>query len=179
MSYPAEIVRRKVEADLELGYSREELARLYGIHRDTLLALTKGTTDRVINSTALKVLNLSLLPGQSGEVPALGTRRRLRSLVADGHTASELTRWLIEHGYEVGPVWVKRIVATDQHKHVMADRARGVEALFEALCMCPGTSLHNVRQSAAKGWPRPLAWDEEMIDSPRARPRVPKTRRAV
>lgn len=93
-------------------------------------------------------------------VTAVGARRRLQALVAIGYSQTDLAEQLHLHRgtlahwcYDVPP-----------HKW------RAVAALFTRLQLVPGTSQRARAHARKRGWPPPLAWDEETIDDETATP---------
>jgi DNA-directed RNA polymerase specialized sigma24 family protein len=53
---------------------------------------------------------------------------------------------------------------------VHRDTAAKVRALYNELSMTPGPSPRSRRLAKAKGWPPPLAFDDETIDDPDVQP---------
>lgn len=104
------------------------------------------------------------------QVDSLGTTRRLRALYALGWTSTEISARL-----DVSAARVSHLIAGRQSKVHHTTAAR-VDALYNALSMtvpqdAEHLTAHQVRvhdrqrrQSAAKGWAPPLAWDD--IDDP-------------
>lgn len=96
-----------------------------------------------------------------------GTRRRLRALFAIGYTARSLGGPL-----RVSPSRVSQI-ANGYWDQVHVDTAERVKVLFDRLCMTRPVGPVAERQrklAARKGWPSALAWDDDTIDDPKARP---------
>lgn len=96
-------------------------------------------------------------------VPAVGTQRRLKALAVMGWDFVEVGKRLGKGGDAVSKVarlstWVR------------PEMAEKVKALYDELSMLRGPSLGAATWARAKGWNPPLAWDEETIDDPRARP---------
>lgn len=90
---------------------------------------------------------------------ACGARRRLEALAFIGYTATDLAELLnleVGHfadGFDVPPY-----------------KFGAVDALFGRLQLLPGKSARARAEAAERGYAGPLAWDEETIDDPRARP---------
>ena len=95
-------------------------------------------------------------------VPSLGTARRLRSLVAAGHSWKQLSA---ELGLSL--TWTRRL-ALDEDGTIRRTTAERVEALFTRLALVPGDSPHAFTVARKNGWAPPLAWDD--IDDPEAEP---------
>jgi hypothetical protein len=98
-------------------------------------------------------------------VPNFGVRRRLRALQAAGWPVRALAA---ELGCSYGRV---SHMAGGLYGTVHRDTAAAVAALYDRLSMVPGPSLEAARRAAAAGWYPPLAWDDEDLDDPAARPR--------
>lgn len=94
-------------------------------------------------------------------VDATGTRRRLRALVALGWPSTYLkTR-----------IGAAHIIFTDSAV-VHPRTAARVRALYDELGGTLGPAPRSRTYAAAKGWPPPLAWDDDTIDDPAATPYV-------
>ena len=103
------------------------------------------------------------------DVPAVGTVRRLRALVALGYSPNALGKKLT---MAVGGV---RELLEAGHAAVDVAAARRITALFDELQMQPGPSAAAREHATERGWAAPLAWDEHSIDNPTAEPqRGPK-----
>lgn len=97
------------------------------------------------------------------QVDGTGTRRRLRALIAAGHSQSDLCTRL---GWPVGSV--NRIVS-GRTRRVTAGRHRETVALFQELQLIPGGSVQARARALRSRWALPFQWDEETIDDPHAR----------
>lgn len=106
-------------------------------------------------------------------VDATGTRRRLQALVATGWPQARLAE--LAH---LRRATVARIVH-GQHVTVHAGTARAVAELYDRVWdVPPPLGGHAEKIAAARArhvagrnrWPPPLAWDDDQLDNPRARP---------
>lgn len=100
-------------------------------------------------------------------VDAVGTARRLRALVRNGWT---LTAIAARMGVSVALVdrW-----AQNKTGHVYRATAVRVAALYDELWDVPGGSSRAASRAMRRGWPPPMAWDDDgpsNIDDPAARP---------
>src|SRR5205085_11515119 len=91
-----------------------------------------------------------------------GTVRRIRALAALGWPLDEL-------GARLGMTG-RNLARVPLQARVHRDTAAKVAVLYNELSMTPGPSPRSRRLAKAKGWPPPLAWDDETIDDPKARP---------
>jgi hypothetical protein len=95
-------------------------------------------------------------------VDATGTRRRIQALAAIGWSMGEQSRRLGWHESMAHSLTKRR--------WVIPGTAAKVAALYDELSMTPGTNLRARNEAARKGWAVPLAWDDDEIDDPAARP---------
>lgn len=96
-------------------------------------------------------------------VDSCGVHRRLRALQAIGWSATAIAAEL-----EVGRSAVNKL------KHAQRstpETVATISALYDRLSMIPGPHRQAARYAAAHGWAPPLAWDDDSIDDPAARPR--------
>lgn len=103
-----------------------------------------------------RVLGLSRVDGT-------GTARRLRALAAMGWPSHELAARL----------GVSREAVQQRTRETWpAERSTvgRVRDLYDALSMTPGPSERARRRAARLEWAPPLAWDDDTIDDPTARP---------
>ncbi|ORA23419.1 helix-turn-helix domain-containing protein [Mycobacterium aquaticum] len=172
----AEPARQHVNALVEAGVSRRHICRIAGLHRGDLATLMNGRGKRglapsrqIFRDKADRILAIPLpaaalhrlvSPGQF--VPAVGTLRRLRALVAIGYTQADLSRRI-----GILPTNGSRLFS-GKHTVVTAATALRVETLFNETQLIPGPSERARRRAADLGWPPPLAWDEDTIDDPAA-----------
>jgi hypothetical protein len=96
-------------------------------------------------------------------IDATGTQRRIRALMRIGWRYRDLEHWL-----GVGKCLHNLNRSDTRSVHV--DSARRVATVYNALSMTPGPSVKTRRLAEAWGWPSPLAWDDDAIDDPKARP---------
>ena len=133
---------------------------------------------KVDPETAKKVLAVSV-PKSVGEViaaarggefvPALGSRRRLQSLVAAGWPMIDLAAELGVRRSEID-----RLI--HHNERVRAHRHHEVVDLFNRLQFTRGRSPEAAEYARERNWPLPFQWDEDEIDEPDTRP-APGSRR--
>jgi transposase-like protein len=110
------------------------------------------------------------------QVPAVGTARRLQALAAVGWTQVDLAARLGVTQARVGHLM------NSLFPMVLPETAAAVSRVYDELCMVvptdpPPTRRGEVRvherarrQARRRGWVTALAWDEDAIDDPDARP---------
>lgn len=122
-------------------------------------------------AAALLAVNLDLAPG--APIDGTGTRRRLQALIRLGWSQSTLAARLGIVGTNLG----KTIHGV--HPKVYLATAQAVRDLYEELWDTPptpanryerGAVVRAIRYAEAHDWPPPLAWDDEALDDPTARP---------
>ena len=96
------------------------------------------------------------------KVDATGTRRRIHALMRLGWPADRLGAHLAVSGAAV-----REWTYTSKVRRSTAAR---VAELYDRLCWTPGPSTKTRARAVAAGWPPPLAWDDDTIDDPKARP---------
>lgn len=169
----AAIVRAHLSTVIAAGVKLSTVAHVTGCSKSTIRAIAEGRTKgcqqaialRVLAVTVEGVLNATALNPRA-HVPAIGACRRVRALQSIGHTF-DCIRAIA--GCDVSQVVESSSVALSTHQ--------GVVRAYNALSMTPGHSQHNRTWAARRGWPPPLAWDDDDLDDPNARPALtPKGR---
>jgi len=158
----AEPVRRHIMALQARGFSLSGIGTAAGVSAE-LVKYAARTAKRTHRKTAAKILAVR---EPAGLVDGTGTRRRLQALAALGWTFSDLaarlgyTRAVVHH-------WT-------QHETVTVATAAAARRLYDELWnqqAPPGMATTRNRNLAArKGWPPPMAWDDDLIDNPTATP---------
>lgn len=101
-------------------------------------------------------------------VDVTGTRRRLRALLAIGHSHSEMACRLGTTAQRLN------VVVHDTGPGTVTRRtAAGVRALYDQLWDVPGSSARARAVASTRGWVPPLGWDDDDIDDPAAVPARP------
>lgn len=95
---------------------------------------------------------------------ATGTRRRIQALIRMGWRYRDMDLWLSNDG-----ATTHNLNRADT-RVVHVDTARRVTEMYDALAMRTGPSARNRKLAEKWGWQGPLAWDDDTIDDPAARP---------
>lgn len=109
-------------------------------------------------------------------VDSVGLKRRVRALHRMGWRLEDIAR---EAGYTGNhpSSWLNNIMRHQKKVHLKT-HAR-ICGAYDRLCMKPGPSEHGRKIAIKRGWPPPLAWNDEDIDDPAARPQGVKDKRAA
>lgn len=172
---PARLHAKELQAT---GMGARRIAELAGTSRNNINCLIHGRPDRgtgpskkIHKDWANKLLAIPLpevphhLAAPRQVVPAIGTARRLQALMAIGYTQAFLSKAI---GF--APTNGCRLFHPERQNSVQAATARRVENLFNRLQLTPGPSTRARRFAQRNNWAPPLAWDEDTIDNPDARP---------
>lgn len=175
--------REHIRACMAAGIGTRRICEISGVSRSAVIALLYGKqragktptpSARIRPEVSAKLLAVRVsvdnLAGRA-LIDATGTRRRLQALVAIGWSRAELGRRI-----GVTPQNFTTLMTTGR---VTVRTAAAVSALYDEISMQPRTaddhggriSISRARRSAAAaGWVPPLAWDDEDIDDPAAKP---------
>ena len=146
------------------GMPQADIAAAASLARSTIHRYTQPNRKRIHADVAKRIL--AVTPGMpiskaAGFIPAAGTVRRIQALVAIGWPMRELsTRTGV----------AARNIAVNGRTWVTVETAALVEQLYDDLSMTPGPSRNARGFAADHGWHPPLAWDDETIDDPHAKP---------
>lgn len=161
--------REHVAALRAMGMSYRRIGELCGMHPDAVRATTHRF-HRITAQGAARLLAVSI-PAKPHEqaysghrLSAVGTMRRLQALIAIGHSQRE-----IAHKLGVLETNLFRLVNGNQTV-VTAERARQVEAIYDAMSTAPGHCTRALRKAQRRNYAPPMAWEGLEIDDPDARP---------
>lgn len=175
-------VREHVRQLMACGIGAARVAALAQVPRSSVGHLLYGDpargeapSRRIRTATAKRLLAVRfseayLAPGTA--IEAAGTRRRLQALMATGWSGRSLAKQLA-----MEPGHLHRILGG--RPAVTAATARRVRELYDRMWDQPppeatrGERISAVKtraHAARRGWPPPLAWDDDTIDDPDARP---------
>lgn len=156
---------------MNTGMTAPAIADATGISENTISnwlgKLRAGGTFR-LGARACYLLTEAKIP-ELGLVGAAVPRRMLQALARIGWSCDELTRRVRAHGKTIGTNTLHSIRAGNTQR-VRAWVANEITALYHELEMTPGQSDQTIRIAIARRWASPLAWDDDTIDDPKARP---------
>jgi hypothetical protein len=102
--------------------------------------------------------------GRPHTIPSVGTVRRIRALMAIGWSKHAI-------GAHMG-VSKNAVAQLLDRQRVTVRLATDVDRLYQELAHRPGPAKITATKTRLAGWAPPLAWDEDDIDDPAARPAV-------
>lgn len=151
------------------GMGDRRIAELAGVARNNVREVITGRPGRdrsakMLRRNANKILAVQPDPAPGTRIDACGTVRRLRALVAIGYTQTDLCArlgLLPGNGCQL---------FRGQRRFVTAATANRVRQLYDKLAMTPGPSDRARNHARKHRWAPPLAWDDETIDDPNAKP---------
>lgn len=178
---PGDQVRAHVATLRAAGMGRRQIAQVAGVAESTLTSLLYGRvtptgrrppTARVRKEIAAAIMSVetpTLAP--TAVIAAAGTHRRLQALVARGWSLNRLAKRL---------GWTRANLGQLLDRDAVIARTRAaVAALYEELWDlepdAPTPALRRgvtraKRMAQDRGWLPPMAWDDDTIDDPTARP---------
>ncbi|WP_145503194.1 hypothetical protein [Streptomyces sp. CFMR 7] len=171
----AEPVARHVRELMAAGVSYARIAAAAGVNVSTVNHLLYGRVHRprakrITIRNARLILAVDVSQVTTGRVDPTGTQRRLQALMAVGWPAVHLGHTLSLH-----PSYVRELQRRPQ---VYSTTAHAMAVAYNRLWNKQperhGISAQAANRSRnyarAKGWPPPAAWDDDVIDDPKAAP---------
>lgn len=174
-------VREHVRELQRQGMGRRRIGALAGVDQSMIWrlehgipSLGRGPTSKLRKATADRVLAVQAgldAVADSALIDATGTHRRIQALVAAGWSLSKIALRL--------GVQPANMSTTMSRTRLYASTVRAVRGLYDELWDCPSPAgtpgeraarTQAYRFAAERGWAPPLAWDDETIDDPEARP---------
>ncbi|WP_328313132.1 hypothetical protein OG432_24635 [Streptomyces sp. NBC_00442] len=152
-----------IEMLLASGMSQTLIARHADLAQGTISYLLSGRSKTCRRDQALRLLAVrpNSFDGISDR-PATGTTRRLRALIALGHTRQAIAA---ESGLHIATL----SFLLNGHWTVVDGRtADAVTLAYKSLGNRPGDCEPNRRRAARLSWGPPAAWDDDTIDDPAA-----------
>lgn len=156
--------REHVAALRSLGWTWEQIATEAGLSTCVAHQIGSGRTKRLRVESERALLSLPLEPRASQRsVDSTGTRRRVQALAWMGWPAREVA-------FRAGTTQRTLQTLILPRRRISFALARRVAAVYEDLCMTPGPSRITAGKARSAGFAPPLAWPDERIDDPKARP---------
>lgn len=152
--------RQHVQHLLDLGLTRESIARAAGVGPTVVGRLTTSPPPRLIDTRIAHALTtVTWRPTErQAVVLSVGARRRAQALAAIGWPMSDLAARV---GMTAGNLSVTIAHPRLSYRHWVA-----IRDVYDEWSMTPGPSRKTRQVAAARGWAPPLAWDDDTIDDP-------------
>lgn len=168
---PAKRVAEHIERLLASGFTRRGISETAGCSPTVIARILSGGQPTVQTRTAARLLavhpyRIHHRDRDHGFVPAIGARRRIQALLAIGHRHADITARIRAHGSQTQSQLVL-LQAGNLLERRTSDAVRGA---YNDLWATPGPSSRTRSRAAARGYAPPLAWDDDTIDDPAARP---------
>lgn len=158
---PGDAVKKHIDRLVRLGLSGESIARRADVAATTVRRIQAGHKTRV--HIARRIMAVTADNVSRG--PVIGTRRRIQALRRIGWPCSAIAK---AGGIDLATV--KELSREDCRATTTRRYIDAVAVAYDRLSMQLGPSVRTVTIATAHGWPPPLAWDDDKIDDPRARP---------
>jgi hypothetical protein len=149
------------------GMTLEEIAHEAGYPSQNWLHPAVYTSTQVRARTEERILAVKPRVG-NGLVDATGSRRRLQALAVMGWSLREVEKLC---DYRAPFLCTVRKGDVEQ---LRAISAASITSAYDSLAMRVGGSTQSKALAKRRGWVSPLAWDDEEIDDPAAKPHTPK-----
>jgi hypothetical protein len=149
------------------GFGVDLLATVLGVSDNTINGLINGgRTDRERAARIRTLTRQEILTAapERCHVPTIGAQRRVHALMRIGWSQSAIAS---------GNRSMMRIiqgVCTGEGRYMLAGTHRFIAARYDTLSMKEGSSLIVRRIGERRGYPSPLAWDDDDLDDPTALP---------
>lgn len=163
---PSKEAAQHVDRLVEAGWNHTQIAREAGVGRRTINTLAARHYPNTNRDIARAVLALEIVapPNDQQDTDATGTVRRIRALIAIGHTGTFIANTVGLHRDALNKI------TRHEQPRVRTTTARSIATAYRRLALTPGPSVRARTDAARKGWHGPLAWDETTIDNPEAEP---------
>jgi hypothetical protein len=153
------------------GMSYSQISRCANLSTNYVRQLAVQQRTQCSKAVAHRILAIKpQQPLRAGHVPATGTARRIRALVAIGYPQTVQATW-----YGMTNIYLSQI-ARDTATRVTQSTANTVRQAYDRMSMTPApdtTQARNARNHALRcGWPSPLAWDDTDIDDAATKPAI-------
>lgn len=161
---PNEPVAAHIKLLEDAGMTPSAVCAIAGIGRSTYYAIRnrRKPTCHVRIAAAIIAVTADSYRPEPALVPSIGARRRIQALLALGWTHDELT----------ARCGINTALKLSQRSHHLLRRVHlQIKALYDELSMTPGTSSQTRARAHRSGYAPPLAWDDDTIDDPNARPK--------
>ncbi|WP_404380403.1 hypothetical protein LL946_10525 [Knoellia locipacati] len=155
--------RAKLQRFVDANVPYRAISRACGLSDTAVGNIVDGRNTHVQRATAERIdaLTLNAIYDQAhGTVPSIGAQRRVQALMALGWPKQEL---------EAAGIPSAQLV-TRPRSRISVEGWQQVRDVYDELSMTRGPSELTRSRAIARGYPPPLAWDDDTLDDPQATP---------
>lgn len=167
---PSEVALTRVERWFDAGYDTSWVASAAGVPRRFVESLRVGLrAGHRRNIGALRsrqIMEARIDSASTGRRRATGTTRRLQALAFLGYRLEDITA-----GTGVPEMCVSKLMRGEQAT-VLAGPWRAIRDYYDRVGLEFGPSRTPHLKALRRGWVGPLAWDDDVIEDPSARPQT-------
>jgi hypothetical protein len=162
LTVPAGPAVQHVRDLIDNGAEQQLVAAAASCDRWTIFDLYAGNLTRIRRTTEVRVLAVRLADvlGRRRAVPACGATRRVRALMAMGHSTATIAT-----ASGVSECFLRKLARGDLAT-VRAETAGRVSSAYRPLVGTAGSSTVAQARARREGWAGPLHWDDAAIDDP-------------
>lgn len=160
-------------ASLRTTMSWADLATAAAMSACHLRRIANGLEPRINRGTHNKILAISAKPGGWIFVNALGSRRRIHALQANGHSQDAIAENASTTQHRIYVVSNGHVTTVRMH---FAER---IAQAYQALAPLTGSSARGRNLAARNGWLGPAWWDDDELDNPDYEPAIQSTPRYI
>lgn len=163
---PTDEVVAHIEWLIAQGFNCTAIATAAGVDRGTVLDARSGRNRMITTKTKKKIMavlpdHIYARPDARGYVPAVGALRRVQALVTMGWRYKDLEARL---GFPVEKI-------KENAGHISRSHHEAIVRLYDELWDIRGPGdKKGITRALNRGWARPMAWDDDTIDDPSAKP---------
>lgn len=153
--------RRLRQLNKSMGW--KDLAAALGTSGSHIRAIASGRIPIIATSTHIKIMRVEQSSSGGQYIDATGSIRRIRALIAIGHSLESIAAAAGTYSTRIQPL----AVGHPRLRRFLADR---IKVAYQQLSEEHGSNTRGRNRAVANGWPPPAAWDDERIDDPSAAP---------
>ncbi|WP_109523731.1 MULTISPECIES: hypothetical protein [Nocardia] len=163
---PTDKARAHLEYLIANNTSRKRISRDSGVARQTVIGILQGKTQRISKQSEEQLLRVTAaaMTIPAGMLDALGSRRRVRALIAAGHSVPVIAARARLSMAEIAAI------ASGRQGVVTPSTDTKIRKTFDVMQLEIGRSAAARQLGAERRWTLPLEWDDENIDDPFHKP---------
>jgi hypothetical protein len=155
------------------GASVRAIAECAGVAPSVVSRLHLARQGKLQRAVAARIIRVTMADVHAralatGFVPKVGAVRRVQALLVMGWRHEDITAAMLTANPAVGTR--SQMVQHQTGQWIARTTADAVRAAYDQLAMRPGPSAKTRRLAAKYGYAPPLAWDDDTIDDPAAKP---------